>query len=166
MNYSENELSILNCKDDSAEILYAKTGLLIRKWFGDKYDKGGHPYINHLLYVASCALTDEERIAALLHDIVEDTEVTFDDLKSFGMSEDIIELLRLLTKDENDTYEECIDKIISSKNKSALRIKKRDLEHNMDSSRLNDDYLIKKLKDKYEPNYKRIVEALKKEENL
>jgi len=164
MKYSDSELKILNNKDSSAELLYAKTALLIKKWFNDKYDKGGAPYINHLLFVASCALTDTERISGLLHDIIEDTEVTFEDLIKFGYPEEVIEILKLLTRDKTIPYDIYIDDIIKSNNKSALRIKKRDLEHNMDPSRLSDKMLIEKLQNKYRPIYKKVVEALEKEE--
>ena len=61
-------------------------------------DKGGAPYILHPLRVMLRMQTEEERIVAVLHDVVEDSEITLDDLRSEGFAVAVIEALEALTK--------------------------------------------------------------------
>lgn len=89
-SYTEDEFELLTKRSESIEILYAKTAVLITKWFKDKLDKGGPPYVNHLYNVASRSKDDSERIAGLLHDIIEDTPVTIQDLEFFGYPKEIL----------------------------------------------------------------------------
>jgi (p)ppGpp synthase/HD superfamily hydrolase len=77
--------------------------------------------------------TEEEIIVALLHDVVEDTNITIEDLSKEGFNSNIIEALKLLTK-KTDNYEEYISKI--STNSLAKKIKLIDLKHNMDITRI------------------------------
>lgn len=62
-------------------------------------DKGGEPYILHLLRVMMRVSSSEERMAAVLHDIVEDQGVTLDDLREHGFPDEVVEAVRLLTND-------------------------------------------------------------------
>lgn len=98
--------------------------------------KDGVPYIFHPWHVAE-SMTDEKRtIVALLHDVVEDTEVTIEDLRREGFSEDIIEALTLLTHKEEMDYYAYIRKIRT--NPIARDVKVADLMHNSDTSRLKE----------------------------
>jgi len=68
-------------------------------------DKGGNPYILHPLRIMLRASTEEERITALLHDIVEDTPLTLDDIKREGFDDKIVEAIDCLTRRQGETYD-------------------------------------------------------------
>ena len=72
------------------ELIY-KSLEIVTKLFNDKVDKGGFPYIIHLLKVYSGVSDYTEKVCALLHDVVEDTDVTYDDLRMVGYNEEIID---------------------------------------------------------------------------
>lgn len=97
-------------------------------------DKGGAPYINHPFHVAESMRTEDETVAALLHDIVEDTPVTFDDLLRAGFSAAAVDAVRLLTKSDDADYDAYIRAI--KENPIARRVKISDLRHNMTLSRI------------------------------
>ena len=97
-------------------------------------DKAGNPYILHPLQLMLQMETEEERITAVLHDIVEDTAVTLDDLTQHGFPTNILNALCLLTHDPAVPYD---DYILQFKaNSLARRVKLADLAHNMDIRRL------------------------------
>ncbi len=97
-------------------------------------DKGGFPYIFHPMYLAM-QMNDEASVcAALLHDVVEDTTITFEQLENEGFGEDIISVLRLLTHDKSVAYSEYIDNIAADP--VARAIKLADLRHNSDITRI------------------------------
>ena len=97
-------------------------------------DKGGNPYILHPIRVMGSVKTIEEKIIALLHDVVEDSDITIEQLKKEGFSETTLEAINLLTKTSDCSYEDYLLRIKS--NKLALEIKKADLKDNLDNSRL------------------------------
>lgn len=111
----------------------------------DQYDKSGIPYVFHPFHVAEQMDDENTTIVALLHDIVEDTDTTFEDLKELGFSDEVIDALRLMTHDKNIDYYEYVENI--SKNPIARKVKIKDLEHNMDTTRLEvvEDKDIKRL---------------------
>ena len=109
---------------------------LIIKYFGDKNDKGGNHYIKNLENVSSKGRNEEEKIIGLLHDILEDTKLTEKDLISNGFNQNIIKIIKILTRDKKNSYDEYINNIIKSNSEVALYIKKIDMEHNMDLSRI------------------------------
>ena len=98
-------------------------------------DKNQAPYILHLLRVMGRVQSDTEKIVAVLHDIVEDTSYTVEDLKKKGYSNEIVEAVDCLTKKgKGNTYYKQYLK--SCKNNSlARRVKIADLEDNMDIRR-------------------------------
>ena len=98
-------------------------------------DKSGLPYVFHPFHLAGQMETEETVIVALLHDVVEDTEYTFDDIRKLGFSEDIIKALMLLTHDPALDYLEYVAAI--KKNPIAKAVKLADLRHNSDLSRLD-----------------------------
>ena len=61
----------------------------------DKTDKGGAPYVYHPFHVAEQMKTEDEVIVALLHDVVEDTDMTFEDLRAEGFSEEVLSAFRI-----------------------------------------------------------------------
>lgn len=98
-------------------------------------DKAGVPYIFHPIHIAEQMDNEESCIVALLHDVVEDSNITLEYLSKY-FNEDIIEALRILTKEENDDYVEYIKRVKT--NKLATKVKLKDLEHNMDLTRLDE----------------------------
>ena len=93
-------------------------------------DRQGEPYILHPLAVGLAGETDEQRAAGFLHDVVEDSDFTFDDLLNRGISSGVVNALRLLTHDKHVTYQQYIQNIIDSGNPIALSVKYNDLQHN------------------------------------
>lgn len=97
-------------------------------------DKGGHPYILHPLAVMNRVESMEEKIVAVLHDVIEDSEVTIEELRGLGFSEEILTAIQLLTRSTEDSYEEFIDKTIM--NRTARNVKIADIQENMNISRI------------------------------
>ena len=109
--------------------------LAVRAHEGQK-DKAGQPYILHPLRMMVRLHGEAERIAAVLHDVVEDTSYTLDDLRGLGYSGDVLHALDCLTRREAETYDDFLCRVIG--NPIALRVKVADLEDNMDERRLAD----------------------------
>ena len=93
-------------------------------------DRDGAPVILHPLTVGLMGRTDEERIAGFLHDVVEDTDYTLDDLLAAGIPVGVINALRLLTHSKVEDYNDYVQRIIDSGNPIALHVKYNDLRHN------------------------------------
>lgn len=105
-------------------------------------DKAGEEYWKHPFAVYTLLdddATDAEKHASLLHDIIEDTSYTYKNLSDMGYSEEVIDILKLITKEIDDfrSYETWIKSIIDSGNTSAIKIKKADIKHNMQMERLD-----------------------------
>lgn len=99
-----------------------------------QFDKGGKPYINHPLAVAEFVQTENEKIVALLHDVVEDSDITLHDLELEGFSEEILLAIACLTHKSGQTYDEYLFSVKS--NTLARAVKLADLKHNSDISRI------------------------------
>ena len=103
-----------------------------------------------------------EKICALLHDVVEDSDVSYNDLVDVGYDKEIIDVLRILTKVRGEDYRDYIERIIDSKNIHAMNIKLADLKHNMDISRIKNpttnDY--ERISKRYEPAYQKILSKI------
>ena len=103
----------------------------------DQVDKSGLPYIFHPYHIAE-QMTDEVSVCvALLHDVVEDTAITFEDLIKQNIPNEVIDSLRLLTHDDNTLYIDYINHIKDSNNYIAIQVKLADLLHNSNSSRVD-----------------------------
>ena len=102
----------------------------------DQIDKSNMPYVFHPFHLAEQMNDENTVICALLHDVVEDTEYTFDDLSNMGFSQEVIEALKLLTHDADVPYMEYVKKL--AKNKIATAVKIADLTHNSDLTRLDE----------------------------
>lgn len=100
----------------------------------NQLDKAGVPYIYHPIHLAEQMDTEIECIVALLHDVVEDTDVTFEQLEKEFTSE-AIEVLKLLTHNKETEYMDYIKEI--KQNPIAKKIKIADIKHNSDESRLD-----------------------------
>ena len=125
---------------------YKKAVMLANLFFKDKKDKGGFPYLGHLMYVSNSFDDEDHKIVGLLHDIIEDTVVSKTILLELGFSEKIVDAIVILTRTTDDYYKYIHD-IADSKNMLAIDIKLKDLENNMDLARI---------KDPVEEDYKRL----------
>ena len=101
-----------------------------------QYDKGGKPYILHPLRLMMSVDTDDEKIVAVMHDLVEDTHITIAYLRSAGFSEKVLSALDCVTNRDNEDYESFIERI--AQNPLATKVKLADLEDNMDLSRISE----------------------------
>jgi (p)ppGpp synthase/HD superfamily hydrolase len=99
-----------------------------------KTDRYGAPYILHPLRVMARVSTDSARIVAVLHDVVEDTDWSFEDLRKEGFPEEILQALDCVTKREGEAYEAFVKR--SAGNSLARQVKVADLEDNMDVRRM------------------------------
>lgn len=97
-------------------------------------DKAGAPYIFHPIRVSNRCSTDEERIVALLHDTIEDTEVTAEYLLMEGFPRNIVDAILSVTRNKDESYEDFIKR--SRFNPIGRQVKLHDLEDNMDITRL------------------------------
>ena len=97
-------------------------------------DKGGAPYILHPLKVMLRMSTLEERIVAVLHDVVEDCGISLDDLRKEGFSEDVLTAIESVTKVPGESYEDFVDR--AAQNPIGRVVKLADLEENSDLSRI------------------------------
>lgn len=97
-------------------------------------DKGETPYVFHPFHLAEQMETEEETCAALLHDVVEDTNMGFADLEAEGFPKSVVDALRLLTHDEKTDYMDYVKAL--SGNRIAARVKLADLRHNSTAGRL------------------------------
>lgn len=77
---------------------------IAQKAHAGQFDKGGNPYIGHPLAVAEMVNTEEEKIVAFLHDVVEDSAFTLDDIKNLGFTKDIVNAIEAITKRDGETY--------------------------------------------------------------
>lgn len=98
-------------------------------------DKAGQPYIGHPLRVMNMGTTNEEKIVGALHDVVEDSNWTFEELAAEGFSNEVVDALRCITKlSENEPYDKVIQRVKA--NPLAAKVKLYDLTDNMDIRRL------------------------------
>lgn len=112
-------------------------------------DKGGMPYVFHPVHLAEQMDDELSTVVALLHDVVEDTEYTFEDLLEMGFAEEAVEALKLLTHDKAVAYQDYVQNL--SGNPIARKVKMADLTHNLDTSRqFGDPSMYKGGKSKYQ----------------
>ena len=99
-------------------------------------DKAGEDYIKHPEKVASFVKTDEEKAVAYLHDVIEDTELTLEDLYEYGFSKEVLEAVDIITKKRGEDYQSYLNSV--KKNKLARAVKLADLRHNSDLTRFTE----------------------------
>lgn len=98
-------------------------------------DKSGMPYVFHPFHLAEQMQTEETTVVALLHDLVEDTDYTIEDLKSMGFDKNITDAIALMTHADDVPYMDYVREI--KKNPIAKVVKLADLKHNSDLTRLD-----------------------------
>lgn len=122
-----------------------------------QFDKAGNDYILHPLRVMAAGKNTNEKIVGVLHDVVEDSDWTFEKLIAEGFSSEVIEALRCITKlSDCEPYDKFIARVKT--NKLAIAVKLNDLSDNMDIRRLPylSDKNVKRLK-KYLKAYKQLM---------
>ena len=97
-------------------------------------DKVGQPYILHPLRVMFRCETEIERMVAVLHDVVEDTSVTMEDLRAAGFGDEVLVPLDCVTQRKGESYEQFIAR--AGSHPVARKVKIADIEDNMDIRRL------------------------------
>ena len=98
-------------------------------------DKAGAPYLLHPLRMMLRMETEAAMMAAVLHDVVEDTEWTIERLREAGFSEEVLEAVDCLTHREGESYQEFVERVRT--NRIARQVKIADLEDNMNIRRIN-----------------------------
>jgi len=101
-----------------------------------QFDKGGNPYILHPLKVMYYLKSNDEELQciALAHDLVEDTDTSYDELQELGFTDRIIQGIAALTKQRGESYDQYKERVKS--NPDAVKVKMADLRHNTDIRRL------------------------------
>jgi (p)ppGpp synthase/HD superfamily hydrolase len=106
------------------------------KAFEHKTDRGGMPYMLHCLHVMNAVGPDDHDLmsAAVMHDLIEDTDWTVEDLEERGFSDRVLACLILVTHEEGITYKQYVRRLAISED--ARKIKMADLRHNSDIHRM------------------------------
>ena len=97
-------------------------------------DKAGQPYVLHPTRVMDSVTSPQEKMAAILHDVVEDTPITFEDLAEEGFHKDVIDAIRALTKFDGESRIDAAHR--AGRNPIARQVKLADVADNMDMSRI------------------------------
>ena len=125
----------------------------------EQTDKTGLPYVFHPFHLAEQMDDEISTVCALLHDVVEDTDYTLDDISSMGYPKEVTDALALLTHEDGVPYMDYVEKIAG--NATAKKVKLADLRHNSDLTRLApddiDEYALKRTK-KYEQAIKLLTQ--------
>ncbi len=139
---------------------------LAAKFHDNQLDKSGAPYIMHPTRVMLACNTDEERIVAILHDLLEHTTITQPELALKGFSEEILDAVVALTKLEDDIYDDYIDRVLD--NPLACRVKLADLCDNSALILLSDKLKKKDLRrlEKYQRAARRIIKHLAEQQGV
>lgn len=103
--------------------------------YAGKTDKAGKPYILHPLRLMAKMTGEEAMAAAMLHDVIEDSEITADDLRQRGMPEGVVWAVKCLTRNDGESYADFIERV--RQNPFAVAIKLADIEDNLNVLRLN-----------------------------
>ncbi|MBR2037752.1 MAG: GTP pyrophosphokinase [Lachnospiraceae bacterium] len=140
-------------------VLLERAKAIVEREFGKRYEEG-ECYKLHTYRVMEAMDTEEEQIVALLHDIIEDTEVSMVDLEGEGFSKAVLDALEDLTKGNQVRYFDYIEDL--SLNPLAAKVKLAELKDNMDVVRVNRmSFRTYSLEDRCEKAMDILTEALK-----
>ena len=114
--------------------LLTKAIELAKKAHEGQIDKGGSPYIGHPFRVTNQFEDEEEKIVGILHDAVEDSDLTLEDLVTAGFSDRVIAAVDAITKREGEEIDNYLNRVMN--NPIALKVKIVDMTDNMDLSRI------------------------------
>lgn len=151
---------------NSDDLIY-KALEIVSTLFEYDTDKGGMPYMLHIIYVYKHVNTKEEKVIALLHDVIEDKKVTKEDLLDVGFPQDIVDDVEILTRIKPTSYEDYINNMIKKTSIRALNVKLADLENNMDLSRIKNPTIkdFERIQKRYIPTHEKIRNRIKEMEN-
>ena len=127
--------SLITSRITMNELLEKALKIAVKAHAG-QVDKAGKPYIFHPIRVCCKCFTDEEKIVALLHDTIEDTGITAEDLLSEGFPHNIVDAVLSVSRNEDESYEDFVKR--TRLNPLGKAVKLHDLEDNMDISRLEE----------------------------
>ena len=131
------ELEVITFYKMFLKIILDRAKEIARSAHEGQVDKAGRPYIEHPMRVMKMGKSMEEKIAGVLHDVVEDSEWTFEMLEKEGIPKDVMDALRCVTKlSEDEDYDHFIARVKT--NPLAVRVKLNDLKDNMDITRLEE----------------------------
>lgn len=124
----------------------------------DQKDKSGIPYVFHPIHLAEQMKDEKTTVVALLHDVIEDTEYTLEDLEEKGFGKDILEAISLMTHNDGSKYMDYVARIKG--NPIARTVKLADLNHNSDITRLDtiDEKALRRVE-----KYKKAIAFLEEE---
>ena len=108
--------------------------IALKAYSGQK-DKAGQPYILHPLRIMAKMETEDEMSVAILHDVIEDSDYTANDLLNEGIPSNVVEAVQLLSKVEGENYDQFVDRVLT--NNLASKVKKADIEDNINILRLD-----------------------------
>ena len=147
---------------NSNDLIY-KALEIVSTLFEYDTDKGGMPYMLHIIYVYRHVNTKVEKVVALLHDVLEDKKVTKEDLLDIGFPKKIVADVEILTRVKPIDYNDYIDNIIRNGSVEALNVKLADLENNMDLSRIKNPTIkdFERIQKRYIPTHAKIMDKLK-----
>ena len=146
----------------SDNLLY-KALEIVTTLFEHDLDKGGMPYMLHIEYVYKHVSSYDEKIIALLHDVIEDKKVSKEDLLEVGFPQKIVDDVMILTRVKPMEYNDYIENLIKNGSIESLHVKLADLENNMDLTRIKNptvkDY--QRVERRYIPTHEKIMNKLK-----
>jgi len=150
--------------EEEYQQLYEKAiNLMLEKHRG-QVDKAGKPYYGHLIRVSQDVFSGKLKIIGLLHDIIEDTDVTAEMLLSEGFTPEIVDAVVAMSHKKGDSYEQFIEQV--AKNELATMVKLSDLEDNMNIFRLPEITEDDRLRlNKYLKAHRRLMTLIKTAEN-
>ena len=131
------ELEVITVHKMFLKIILDRAKAIATSVHEGQVDKAGKPYIEHPMRVMNMGKTVEEKIAGVLHDVVEDSDWTFEMLEKEGIPKDVMDALRCVTKlSEDEDYDHFIERVKT--NPLAVKVKLNDLKANMDITRLGE----------------------------
>lgn len=140
------------------DIIETSLQIALNAYKGQK-DKAGQTYILHPLRIMEKMASLEEKAVALLHDVIEDSDYTAEDLLDAGVPSKVVEAVQALTKQDNEDYDDFIGRVL--KNELATKIKIADIEDNINVLRLKtvNDTDLKRIA-KYHNAWKRLIKGV------
>ena len=140
---------------------------IVTTLFENDTDKGGHPYMLHIMYVYKHVSSLDEKVIALLHDVIEDKDVSKEDLLEVGFPKFIVDDVVMLTRVKPTDYKDYIDNIIKNGSIRALHVKLADVENNLDISRIKNPSMsdYERLEKRYMPTHEKIMNRLEEINN-
>lgn len=139
----------------STDQMLLKAATVAARVHAKQLRKDGTPYIAHAIRVAIRCQSKDEKTVALLHDTVEDTDLTLDDLREIGFAEDIIEAVDALSRRPYESYVEFIERC--KLNKLARAVKVADIEDNLEDQSALDQEEAAFLKKRYTNALKKLA---------